>query len=145
MADSPLDTLPLRPSANKVLQPSGWPRPKGYANGIKARGDLVFIGGMVGWDEQERFPADFIGQVRQLLRNIVAVLAEGGGAPRHIVRMTWYVRDMDEYLKARPALANVWRDTMDDHYPAMALVEVARLVEPQARLEIETTAVVPES
>ena len=144
MSDSPIDVLPARPGQNEILQPSGWPRPKGYANGIKARGDLVFIGGMVGWDEQERFPADFIGQVRQLLRNIVAVLAEGGAAPRHIVRMTWYVRDMDEYLKARPALANVWRDTMDDHYPAMALVEVARLVEPQARLEIETTAVVPE-
>jgi enamine deaminase RidA (YjgF/YER057c/UK114 family) len=143
VADSPIDTLPLR-AANTVLQPSGWPRPKGYANGIKARGDLVFIGGMVGWDERERFPADFIGQARQLLRNIVAVLAEGGAAPAHIVRMTWYVRDMDEYLKARPALANVWRDVMGDHYPAMALVEVARLVEPQARLEIETTAVVPQ-
>ena len=143
MADSPIDTLPLR-AANTVLQPSGWPRPKGYANGIKARGDLVFIGGMVGWDERERFPVDFVGQARQLLRNIVAVLAEGGAAPAHIVRMTWYVRDMDEYLKARPALANIWRDVMGDHYPAMALVEVARLVEPQARLEIETTAVVPD-
>jgi enamine deaminase RidA (YjgF/YER057c/UK114 family) len=143
VADSPIDTLPLR-AANTVLQPSGWPRPKGYANGIKARGDLVFIGGMVGWDERERFPADFVGQARQLLRNIVAVLAEGGAAPAHIVRMTWYVRDMDEYLKARPALANIWRDVMGDHYPAMALVEVARLVEPQARLEIETTAVVPD-
>jgi enamine deaminase RidA (YjgF/YER057c/UK114 family) len=144
VVDSPLDTLPLRPSANTVLQPSGWPRPKGYANGIKARGDLVFIGGMVGWDEHERFPPDFVGQARQLMRNIVAVLAEGGATPRHIVRMTWYVRDMDEYLKARPALANVWRDLIGDHYPAMALVEVARLVEPQARLEIETTAVVPD-
>ena len=143
MADSPIDTLP-REASHAVLQPSGWPRPKGYANGIKARGDLVIIGGMVGWDERERFPADFIGQVRQLLRNIVAVLAEGGAAPRHVVRMTWYVRDMDEYLKARPALAEVWRDIMGDHYPAMALVEVTRLVEPQARLEIETTAVVPD-
>jgi len=144
VADSPTDTLPLRASGNMVLQPSGWPRPKGYANGIKARGDLVFIGGMVGWDERERFPGDFIGQTRQLLRNIVAVLAEGGASPRHIVRMTWYVRDMDEYLKARPALADVWREVMGDHYAAMALVEVTRLVEPQARLEIETTAVVPE-
>jgi len=143
VADSPIDTLP-RESPHEVLQPSGWPRPKGYANGIKARGDLVFIGGMVGWDEHERFPADFVGQARQLLRNIVAVLAEGGATPRHIVRMTWYVRDMDEYLKARPALATIWRDVLGDHYPAMALVAVTRLVEPEARLEIETTAVVPD-
>ena len=144
MSNSPIDTLPPRATANVVLQPSGWPRPKGYANGIKARGDLLFIGGMVGWDEHGRFPADFVGQTRQLLANIVAVLAEGGAAPRHIVRMTWYVRDMDEYLKARPALGDVYREVMGEHYPAMSLVAVTRLVEPEARLEIETTAVVPE-
>jgi enamine deaminase RidA (YjgF/YER057c/UK114 family) len=145
LSDSPIDILPSRARANEVLHPSGWPRPKGYANGIKARGDLLFIGGMVGWDEHGRFPADFVGQTRQLLRNINAVLAEGGASPRHVVRMTWYVRDMDEYLKARPALGDVYREVMGDHYPAMALVAVTRLVEPQARLEIETTAVVPES
>jgi enamine deaminase RidA (YjgF/YER057c/UK114 family) len=140
---NPTDTLPPR-TPNTVLQPSGWPQPKGYANGIKARGALLFIGGMVGWDERERFPSDFVGQTRQLLANILAVLAEGGASARHIVRMTWYVRDMDEYLKARPALGELWREIMGDHYPAMALVEVSRLVEPSARLEIETTAVVPD-
>ena len=144
MPDSPIDILPARPRGNEVLHPAGWPRPKGYANGIKARGDLLFIGGMVGWDNNERFPADFVGQTRQLLSNILAVLAEGGASARHIVRMTWYVRDMDEYIKARPALGDVWREVMGDHYPAMALVAVTRLVEPEARLEIETTAVVPE-
>ena len=136
--------LPTRAAAHEKLQPPGWPAPKGYANGIKARGDLLFIGGLIGWDEHGRFPPDFVGQTRQLLRNVAAVLAEGGASPRHIVRMTWYVRDMDEYLKARPALGEVYREVMGDHYPAMALVAVTRLVEPEARLEIETTAVVPE-
>ena len=136
--------LPPRSTKHELLQPPGWPQPKGYANGIKARGDMLFIGGMIGWDERERFPEDFVGQTRQLLANILAVLKEGGAAPRHIVRMTWYVRDMDEYLKSRPALGNVWREVMGDHYPAMALVAVTRLVEPEARLEIETTAVVPD-
>jgi enamine deaminase RidA (YjgF/YER057c/UK114 family) len=143
LSNSPIDTLPARPPRNEVLQPAGWPRPKGYANGIKARGDLLFIGGMVGWDNNERFPSDFVGQTRQLLSNILAVLAEGGASACHIVRMTWYVRDMDEYIKARPALGDVWREMIGDHYPAMALVAVSRLVEPEARLEIETTAVVP--
>ena len=137
------DTLAPRAS-NRVLQPSGWPQPKGYANGMKARGEMVFVGGMIGWDENELFPADFVGQTRQLLKNIVAVLAEGGASPHHIVRMTWYVRDMDEYLKARPALRGIYREVIGDHYPAMALVAVTRLVEPEARLEIETTAVVPD-
>ncbi len=145
MPDSPIDTLLPRARGNEVLHPAGWPKPRGYANGIKARGDILFIGGMVGWDERERFPADFVGQTRQLLANINAVLAEGGASPRDIVRMTWYVRDMDEYLKSRPALGEVWRTAMGDHYPAMALVAVTRLVEPEARLEIETTAVVAEA
>jgi enamine deaminase RidA (YjgF/YER057c/UK114 family) len=144
LPDSPIDVLSARPGQNEILQPSGWPRPKGYANGIKARGELLFIGGLVGWDEHGRFPPDFVGQTRQVLRNIAAVLAEGGAAPRHIVRMTWYVRDMDEYVKARPALGGVYREAMGDHYPTMALVAVTRLVEPEARLEIETTAVVPD-
>jgi enamine deaminase RidA (YjgF/YER057c/UK114 family) len=143
LSQSPTDTLPPR-TPNTVLQPAGWPQPKGYANGIKARGDLVFVGGMIGWDERERLAADFVGQARQLLSNIVAVLAEGGASAKHIVRMTWYVRDMEEYLKARPALGEIYRDIIGDHYPAMALVEVTRLVEPDARLEIEATAVVPD-
>ena len=144
MSESPIRALPPRPKPNVVLQPAGWPQPRGYANGIKARGDLLFIGGMIGWDEHGRFAPDFVGQARQLLNNIVAVLAEGGAAPQHIVRMTWYVRDMDEYLDARPALGEVYRQVMGDHFPAMALVAVTRLVEREARLEIETTAVVPE-
>jgi enamine deaminase RidA (YjgF/YER057c/UK114 family) len=118
--------------------------PKGYANGIKARGETVFVGGMVGWDEHERFPAGFVAQTRQALMNILAVLREGGAGPEHVVRMTWYVRDMDEYLAARPELGKVYRETMGRNFPAMALVEVRRLVEPDARLEIEATAVVPE-
>lgn len=145
MSNSPIDTLPARAMPNVVLQPTGWPQPKGFANGIKARGDLLFLGGLTGRDEQGRFPADFVGQTRQLLANIITVLAEGGASARHIVRMTWYVRDMDEYLKARPALGEVYRQVMGNHYPAMALVAVSRLVEPEARLEIEATAVVPES
>jgi enamine deaminase RidA (YjgF/YER057c/UK114 family) len=130
--------------SHTVLQPPGWPTPKGYANGIKARGEMVFVGGMVGWDEDERFPDGFAAQTRQALVNILAVLKEAGAGPEHIVRMTWYVRDMDEYLAARPELAKVYRETMGRHFPAMALVEVRRLVEPAARLEIEATAVVPE-
>ncbi len=144
MSDSRTDTLPARARPHAVLHPAHWPQPRGYANGIKARGDILFIGGLVGWDENGRFPPDFVGQTRQLLANILAVLAEGGASPRHIVRMTWYVRDMDEYLSARPALGDVYREVMGDHYPAMALVAVTRLVEPEARLEIETTAVVPD-
>jgi enamine deaminase RidA (YjgF/YER057c/UK114 family) len=131
-------------SKHTVLQPAGWPTPRGYANGIKARGQMVFVGGMVGWDEHEHFPIGFVAQTRQALANIVAVLAEGGAGPQHVVRMTWYVRDMDEYLAARPELAKVYRAIMGRHFPAMALVEVRRLVEPDARLEIEATAVVPE-
>ena len=131
-------------STHTVLQPAGWPAPKGYANGIKARGQMVFVGGMVGWDEHERFPAGFVAQTRQALVNVLAVLAEGGAGPEHVVRMTWYVRDMDEYLAARPELGKVYRETMGRNFPAMALVEVRRLVEPDARLEIEATAVIPD-
>jgi enamine deaminase RidA (YjgF/YER057c/UK114 family) len=129
--------------AHTVLLPSGWPRPAGYANGIKARGDFVFVGGMVGWDVHQRFPAGFVAQARQALANIVAVLREGGAEPRHLVRMTWYVRDMDEYLACRDALGGAYRETIGVHYPAMALVEVSRLAELDARLEIEATAVIP--
>ncbi len=128
---------------HKNLQPPGWPQPKGYANGIKARGEFVFVGGMVGWDADEKFPDGFVAQTRQALANIVAVLAEGGARPEHVTRMTWYVRDMDEYLAARKALGPVYREVMGANFPAMALVEVRRLVEPQALVEIETTAVIP--
>jgi enamine deaminase RidA (YjgF/YER057c/UK114 family) len=134
---------PSRRTPHQKLQPPAWPAPKGYANGIKAQGTFVFVGGMVGWDVTEKFPDGFVAQAKQALENIVAVLAEGGARPEHITRMTWYVRDMDEYLAARKALGPVYRAVMGDHFPAMALVEVRRLVEPPARLEIEATAVIP--
>jgi enamine deaminase RidA (YjgF/YER057c/UK114 family) len=126
-----------------LLQPPGWPQPRGYANGVKAWGEMVFVGGMVGWDANEEFPSGFVAQTRQALENVAAVLREGGALPEHIVRMTWYVRDMDEYLEARAHLGEAYRAVMGDHFPAMALVEVNRLVEPDALLEIEATAVVP--
>jgi enamine deaminase RidA (YjgF/YER057c/UK114 family) len=132
-----------KPDRHQVLLPAGWPRPAGYANGMKARGEFVFVGGMVGWDTQQRFPSGFVAQARQALANIVAVLREGGAEPAHLVRMTWYVRDMDEYLSCRDALGAVYRETIGAHYPAMALVEVSRLAEPEACLEIEATAVIP--
>lgn len=126
-----------------ILHPPGWPRPKGYANGIKARGETIFVGGMVGWDAQGSFPTGIAAQALQALTNIAAVLAEGGAVPAHIVRMTWYVLDMDEYRAEQDALGDAYRRVMGNHYPAMALVEVRRLVEPAARLEIEATAVIP--
>lgn len=133
----------LRPKVprTRVLQPRGWPQPKGYANGVKARGEMVFVGGMVGWDASGRFPAGFVAQARQTLENIVAVLAEGGAKPEHLVRLTWYVVDMDEYRDALAELGAVYREVIGTHFPAMALVEVRRLVEPLARIEIEATAV----
>jgi enamine deaminase RidA (YjgF/YER057c/UK114 family) len=134
---------PARVRRHETLQPRGWPQPKGYANGVKAHGTFVFVGGMVGWDANEHFPDGFVAQTKQALENVAAVLAEGGAKPAHVVRMTWYVRDMDEYLAARRELAPVYRAVMGAHFPAMALVEVRRLVEPQARLEIEATAVIP--
>ena len=129
----------------KLLQPPGWPRPKGYANGISTRGRLIFTAGIVGWDEEQRFvAADFVGQFRQVLRNTLAVLAEGGAGPEHVVRMTWYVVDRDEYVGSIREVGAAYREAMGSHYPCMAAVQVAALVEPEARVEIETTAVVPE-
>ena len=144
MSERSARKLPSRPHASGVLQPPSWPKPQGYANGIKARGEMVFVGGMVGWDASGRFAAGFVAQARQALTNIVAVLNEGGAGPEHVVRMTWYVLDMDEYLDARKELGCAYRDVMGMNFPAMALVEVRRLVEPGARLEIEATAVRPE-
>jgi enamine deaminase RidA (YjgF/YER057c/UK114 family) len=132
-----------RASGLRVLQPSGWPQPKGYANGVTAEGRLVVTGGVIGWDAAERFPADFVAQVRQALENIVAILAEGGARPEHLVRLTWYVVDMDEYLSNLKSLGKVYREVIGTHYPSMALVQVVRLVEPSARVEIEATAVIP--
>ena len=130
-------------SGLQVLQPSGWPQPKGYSNGIMAEGRLVVTGGVVGWDVAGRFADGFVAQVRLALENIVAIMAEGGARPEHLVRLTWYVVDMDEYLSNLKALGKAYRDVIGAHYPSMALVQVVRLVETSARLEIEATAVVP--
>ena len=127
----------------QVLQPNGWPAPKGYANGMAADGRLVVTGGVIGWDHHGHLPADFVGQVRQTLRNISAILAVGGARPDHLVRLTWYVVDMEEYLANLKTLGQIYRDIFGAHYPAMALVQVVRLVEKAARVEIEATAVVP--
>jgi len=131
------------PGRAQILQPSGWPMPKGYANGMAADGRLVVTGGVIGWDPHGHLPADFIAQVRQILSNISAILAEGGARPEHLVRLTWYVVDMEEYLANLKMLGQAYRDIFGAHYPAMALVQVVRLVEPAARVEIEATAVVP--
>ena len=130
-------------SGLQVLQPSGWPQPKGYSNGIMAEGRLVVTGGVVGWDVAGRFADGFVAQVRQALENIVAILAEGGARPEHLVRLTWYVVDMDEYVSNLKALGKVYREVIGTHYPSMALVQIVRLVEPSSRVEIEATAVVP--
>ena len=128
---------------HRVLQPPDWPRPKGYANGMLARGEMVFVGGMIGKDRQDRLADGFLPQMKQALLNIAAVLAEAGGSPEHIVRLTWYVCDINEYLADLSALGAAYREAMGRHFPAMAVVEVTRLVEPRARLEIEATAVLP--
>jgi len=125
-----------------VLQPSSWPAPKGYANGMAADGRIVLTGGVIGWDNEERLANGFIAQVRQALGNVAAILAEGGAQPEHLVRLTWYVVDMDEYLANLKELGQIYREIFGSHYPAMALVQVVRLVEKAARVEIEATAVV---
>lgn len=128
----------------RAIQPPGWPRPKGYANGMVAEGRLLVTGGLIGWDEQQCFPSDdFVDQVRQTLANTVCVLASGGARPEHIVRMTWYVTSKREYLERQRELGTVYRETIGRHFPAMAVVEVAALLEDRAKVEIETTAVIP--
>jgi enamine deaminase RidA (YjgF/YER057c/UK114 family) len=137
------DPAPEKTEAPQVLQPSGWPAPKGYANGMAADGRLVVTGGVIGWDTAGHLPESFAAQVRQALANISAILAEGGARPEHLVRLTWYVVDMEEYLSNLKELGRIYRDIFGAHYPAMALVQVVRLVEQAARVEIEATAVVP--
>ncbi len=129
----------------KTLLPPGWKKPKGYANGIAARGTMVMVAGQIGWTADETFETDdFAGQARQALRNIVAVLKAGGAAPEHIVRMTWYVTNKQEYLASLPALGAAYKDVIGPHYPAMTLVEVRALVEDRAKIEIEATAIIPD-
>jgi len=130
----------------KILQPPGWAPPKGYANGVAARGTFVAVGGQIGWNAQQVFETDdFAAQARQALENVVAVLAQAGGRPEHLVRMTWYVVDADEYLGALREVGRAYRELIGRHYPAMTAVEVGRLVEPRARVEIEATAIVPDA
>ncbi len=143
MAESPIRKLRDDDAPNTVLQPPDWPRPKGFANGMLARGEMVFVGGMIGQHPDGRFAEGFVAQMKLALENIAAVLKEAGATPQHIVRLTWYVRSMDEYLAAVPDLGAAYREVMGRHFPAMAVVEVTRLVEPLARLEIEATAVLP--
>jgi len=129
----------------QILQPPGWAKPRGYANGVAATGRIVFVAGQVGWNANGAFESrDFVAQSRQALANIVAVLAEAGGRPEHIARMTWYVVDKDEYLASLSALGRAYREVMGAHYPAMAVMRVVELVEPDALVEIEATAVLPE-
>ena len=128
----------------KVLQPPGWPRPKGYSNGIAASGRTVWTAGVIGWDETETLVCETLaGQFAQILRNTLAILAEAGAGPEHVVRMTWYVTDRDDYVASLKEIGAAWRSLMGRHYPAMAVVAVAALVEPGAKIEIETIAVVP--
>ena len=129
----------------KSLLPPGWPRPKGYSNGISVRGRLIFTAGVIGWDTDEQLvSSDLVDQFRQVLLNTLAILAVDGAGPEHIVRMTWYVVDRDDYVANLPRIGAVYRELMGRHYPTMAVVQAAGLVEPGALIEIETTAVVPE-
>lgn len=129
----------------KKLQPPDWLEPKGYANGIMARGTLIFVGGQIGWNAAQQFESDdFIAQTRQALLNIASVLKAGGAGPEHMVRMTWFVTDRVEYSTRLKELGSVYREVMGRNFPAMTCVEVSGLVEERARIEIEVTAVLPD-
>lgn len=129
----------------EILRPAGWARPKGYSYGVLARGRCIFLSGMIGWDKEGRIvSADFVAQVSQTLQNIVEVLAEAKAKPEHIVRMTWYVIDKKEYVAAWQQVGDVYRKIIGRHYPAMTAVQVSELIEDDARVEIEVTAVIPE-
>ena len=133
-------------SGLRAINPPGWARPKGYSNAIVGRGTIVMVAGQIGWNAAQQFESDdFVAQLRQALANTVAVLAAAGAKPEHVARMTWYVTDKREYLDHLPEIGRCYRDIIGRHYPAMALVEVAALVEDRARIEIETTALVPDA
>lgn len=127
----------------QVLQPPGWPRPKGYANGMAATGRLVVTAGVVGWDAEERFPEGLTAQCDQTFANILAILAEAGAGPEHVVRLTWYIISRAAYLGEAPAIGAAYRARFGKHFPAMAVVEVSALMEAAALVEIEATAVIP--
>lgn len=132
------------PSPHQFLDPPGWKPAKGYANGVVAQGRTVYLGGMIGWNSQQEFETDdFVGQFRQCLQNIVDVLAEAGGRPEHLVRLTWYITSRDEYLAGLRDLGQAYRDVIGRHFPAMAVVQVVALMEARAKVEIEATAVIP--
>jgi enamine deaminase RidA (YjgF/YER057c/UK114 family) len=126
-----------------VLQPAGWPRPKGYANGIAAEGRIIVTGGVVGWNAAGEFADNLPAQAAQVFDNILAILKEAGASPQHVIRLTWYLTDMEDYLACQRELGEAYRKAFGRHYPAMAAVQVVRLVEPAARIEIEATAVIP--
>lgn len=129
----------------RALLPPGWPRPRGYSNGISASGRTIVTAGVVGWNAMEEFEAaDLAGQFRQALANIVAILGEDGAGPQHVVRMTCYVTDIEEYRSSLAEIGDAWREIMGHHFPAMAMIAVTALVEPAAKIEIEATAIVPE-
>lgn len=129
----------------RVLQPAEWPRPRGYSNGISTRGRLIFVAGQIGWDEQRSLVGqDLVTQTRQALRNIATILAEDGARPEHLVRLTWFIINRQDYLNQAKPLGEVYREVLGAHYPAMSAVEVSALVEPGALVEIEATAVVPD-
>jgi len=131
-------------SGTSIL-PEGWPRPRGYANGMKARGELLAIAGLIGWDETETIVSDeFAAQFRKALHNVVAVLEAGGGAPEHLISVTIYVTDKREYIDQIKAVGTAWREVIGKHYPTMALVEVAGLLEPRAKVEIQGLACLPD-
>ncbi len=130
----------------RILQPNDWPRPRGYANGVSARGRQIFVAGQIGWNERGVLVGnDLVSQARKALENIVAILAEDGARPEHLVRLTWFVVDRHEYLRDAKALGEAYREVIGSHFPAMSAVQVAALMEPGAVVEIEATAVVPES
>ena len=129
---------------HQMLQPAGWAPPKGYANGVAARGTQIFVGGQIGWNAQQQFESDdFIDQCRQTLQNVMAVLRAGGAGPEHMVRMTWYVISREEYNARLKELGAVYREVIGKHFPAMTCVQVAGLMEARAKVEIEVTAVLP--
>jgi len=128
---------------HNVLHPADWPQPRGYANGIEAQGRLVFVGGQIGWNRQQELAPDFLGQAQLAMENVVAVLAEAQATPEHLVRLTWYVTDIAAYEAHQRDLGALYREILGRHFPAMTLVQVVRLAEPDALIEIEATAVVP--
>ena len=134
------------PAHHTLLRPEGWPRPRGYANGVAARGRVLFVSGQVGWDPvtERMVETDFAGQTRQALENVLAVLRAGGAGPGHVTRLTWFVADLDAYRAARPVIGTTFRSLFAGHYPAMSVVQVAALLDPGALVEIEATAVVPD-